>query len=176
MFELIKQDCYRYAGRLGIKEFFVNKGFQFTFFLRLSCPPLSPPIRIFCKIILRYLTIKYGYEISEKTRIAGGLALVHLGGIVINQAAIIGKNCTIYKGVTIGGAWKDGKVFAPEIGDFVWIGANATIVGKIKIGNNVLIASNSFINRDVPDNSLVIGNPAIIKPFNKINQYIQYVL
>jgi serine O-acetyltransferase len=101
---------------------------------------------------------------------------VHLGGIVINKQAIIGKNCTIYKGVTIGGAWKDGQVYAPKIGDCIWIGANATLVGQITIGNNVLIVSNSFVNRDVPDNSLVVGNPAIIKPFNKINQYIQYVL
>jgi serine O-acetyltransferase len=121
------------------------------------------------------LTIKYGYEISEKTNIGGGLALVHMGGIVISQNAVIGKNCTIYKGVTIGNSMRDGIVCAPEIGDCVWIGANATLVGKIKIGNNVLIASNAFVNRDVPDNSLVIGNPAIIKPFNKIRQYVQYI-
>ena len=50
----------------------------------------------------------------------------------------------------------------PVIGNQVWIGANATIVGKIKIGDNVLIAPNSYVNFDVPDNSVVIGNPAKI--------------
>ena len=49
------------------------------------------------------------------------------------------------------------------IGNEVWIGTNAVVVGKIRIGNNVLIAPNAFVNIDVPDNSIVIGNPAIIK-------------
>jgi serine O-acetyltransferase len=134
------------------------------------------PLKLLAKLIRRRLTIKYGYEISEVTNIGGGLALVHLGGIVISLQAVIGKNCTIYRGVTIGGAWKDGKVYGPRIGNNVWIGPNAVIVGKVTIGNNVLIAGNSFVNRDVPDNSLVIGNPAIIKPSNKTDQYIQYIL
>jgi serine O-acetyltransferase len=127
-----------------------------------------------CKCIRKYLTIKFGYEISEETAIGSGFAIVHLGGIVINKQAVIGKNCTIYKGVTIGGAPKDGIVYVPKIGNCVWIGANATLVGKIIVGNNVLVASNAFVNRDVPDNSLVVGNPALIKPFNRINEYIQY--
>lgn len=50
------------------------------------------------------------------------------------------------------------------IGDEVWIGVNATIVGNIKIGNNVLIAPNSYVNCDIPSNSIVLGNPCIIKP------------
>jgi serine O-acetyltransferase len=126
-------------------------------------------------LIRRYLTIKYGYEISEETTIGSGFAIMHLGGVAINKQTIIGRNCTIYKGVTIGAAPKNGIFYAPKIGDCVWIGANATLVGKIIIGNNVLIASNAFVNRDVPNNSLVIGNPAIIKPFNQIYEYIQYI-
>lgn len=51
----------------------------------------------------------------------------------------------------------------PVIGDKVWIGVNATIVGAIKIGNDVLIAPNAYVNCDVPDHSIVFGNPCIIK-------------
>ena len=51
----------------------------------------------------------------------------------------------------------------PVIGDKVWIGVNATIVGAIKIGNDVLIARNTYVNCDVPDHSIVFGNPCIIK-------------
>lgn len=60
-----------------------------------------------------------------------------------------------------------------QIGNCVWIGPNAVIVGKIKIGNNVLIAANSYVNFDVPDNSIVIGNPGkIIHRENATEGYI----
>ena len=72
----------------------------------------------------------------------------------------IGKNCNIAQGVTIGQQNRGKKAGYPTIGNEVWIGTNAVIVGNIHIGNNVLIAPNSYVNFDVPDNSIVIGNPA----------------
>ena len=66
---------------------------------------------------------------------------------------------------------------APVIGDFVWMGTNSVIVGGIKIGNDVLIAPGSFVNFDVPDNSLVIGNPGKIVPKDQpTKNYITNVL
>lgn len=63
---------------------------------------------------------------------------------------------------------------SPIIGDNVWIGANSIIVGKINIGNNVLIAPGAYINFDVPNNSIVIGNPGVIKYCeNTTESYIQ---
>lgn len=56
-----------------------------------------------------------------------------------------------------------GRRGAPVIGDEVWIGINATIVGKVTIGDDVLIAPNSYVNCDVPSHSIVFGNPCIIK-------------
>ena len=56
-----------------------------------------------------------------------------------------------------------GKQGVPTIGNYVWIGINAVIVGKVNIGNDVLIAPNSYVNCDVPDHSIVFGNPCIIK-------------
>lgn len=55
------------------------------------------------------------------------------------------------------------KKGTPTVGDRVWIGINAAIVGKITIGNDVLIAPNSFVNCDVPSHSVVFGNPCVIK-------------
>lgn len=81
----------------------------------------------------------------------------------INPKAIIGKNCNIHKGVTIGQENRGKRRGTPIIGNKVWIGVNATVVGNIKIGDDVLIAPNSYVNCDVPSHSVVFGNPCIIR-------------
>ncbi len=75
----------------------------------------------------------------------------------------MGKNINISKGVTNGQENRGKRKGVPIIGNDVWIGANATIVGKITIGDDVLIAPNSYVNIDVPSHSIVLGNPCIIK-------------
>lgn len=80
---------------------------------------------------------------------------------------------TIYNGVTLGAQNRGQHQGSPIIGNNVFLGPNAVIVGKIKIGNNVLIAGGSFVNFDVPDNSIVIGNPAkVIHKDNAVEGYI----
>ncbi len=81
---------------------------------------------------------------------------------MINHHVIIGCNCTINPGVLIGQEERGPKRGSPTIGDNAWIGTNAVVVGKIKIGNDVLIAPNAFVNFDVPDHSVVVGNPGKI--------------
>ena len=76
-------------------------------------------------------------------------------GTVINQYSVIGKNCTIFHGVTIGNDYKDVKN-APQIGDNVLIGAGAKIIGKIRIGNNVKIGAGAVVTQDIPDNATVV--------------------
>lgn len=76
----------------------------------------------------------------------------------------MGNNINLHPGINIGQENRGKRKGSPKIGDKVWIGTNACIVGKIIIGNNVLIAPNSFVNFDVPDNSIVVGNPAKIIP------------
>ena len=89
--------------------------------------------------------------------------MAHVSGITINPEAHIGKNCNIHKGVTIGRENRGARKGTPTIGDEVWIGINATIVGNVHIGNDVLIAPGAYVNFDVPDHSIVIGNQAIVK-------------
>ena len=125
------------------------------------------------RIILRHYQIKYGFQIYPETEIGEGFYLGQWGALVINPKVKIGKNCNIAQGVTIGQANRGERIGVPEIGDEVWIGTNAVIVGHIKIGNNVLIAPNAYVNTDVPSNSIVIGNPAQITPNEKAtNGYI----
>ena len=95
--------------------------------------------------------------------IGAGLYLGHAYCITINEKAVLGENCNIHKGVTIGQENRGARKGVPTIGNKVWIGINATIVGKITIGDDVLIAPNSYVNRDIPSHSIVFGNPCIIK-------------
>lgn len=87
----------------------------------------------------------------------------HAYNITINAAAKIGKNCNIHKGVVIDQTNRGKNKGVPTIGNEVWIGINAAIVGNVTIGDDVLIAPNSFVNVDVPSHSIVYGNPCVIK-------------
>ena len=114
-------------------------------------------------IINKITQFLFKCEFPVKTNIGPGLYIGHPYCITINPDAIIGKNCNIHKGVTIGQENRGIREGTPKIGNDVWIGVNATIVGKIIIGDDVLIAPNSYVNRDVPSHSIVFGNPCIIK-------------
>lgn len=163
MSTLIQQDYYRKNGKYKTVycwDVFFDPGLKFLYWLRKSQKTSAKsPFGILYRLMLRRYQIKYGYQISAKTEIGGGLYLGHWGMLVVNQGVKMGKNCNLAHGVTIGQTNRGEKAGVPVIGDNVWIGTNVVIVGGIKIGNNVLIAPNSYVNRDIPDDSIVIGNP-----------------
>lgn len=111
---------------------------------------------------LKVLDKKYAFHIPAMAEIGEGFFIGHNGPIIINTNAKIGKNCNIATGVTIGRENRGKREGAPTIGYKVWIGTNAVVVGKVTIGDNVLIAPNAYVNFDVPSNSIVIGNPGKI--------------
>ena len=102
------------------------------------------------------------YRIYIKSKVEHNLKIWH-ENIIINPYAKIGNNVQLHGNNCIGNDGKDLKK-CPIIGDNVWIGINAVVVGKIEIGNDVLIAPNSYVNFNVPDHSIVIGNPGRIIP------------
>lgn len=174
---LIQQDCYRKSGKyrnIFLWNVYFDPGLKFLYWLRKSqSSPARSPHGLFCRLMLRRYQIRYGFQISAKTQIGGGLYLGHWGAVVVNPKAKIGKNCNLAQGVTIGQTNRGEKAGVPEIGDNVWIGANSVIVGGIKIGNNVLIAPNTYVNRDVEDDSIAIGNPmTVIRNKNATEGYL----
>lgn len=174
---IIYDDLYRYSEKRDlislIKEIISNSGFQYVFIFRKIQMSENFILKYFYKILLKMLGVVWHFQIPYQVEIGEGFYIGHFGSIVINPNAKLGKNINIHQGVTIGQTNRGERKGVPVIGDEVWIGANATIVGKIKIGRNVLIAPNSYVNFDVPDNSIVIGNPGkIIHKENATECYI----
>ena len=108
----------------------------------------------------RWKCAKVGIDLRIGTRIGKGLCFSHYGGVAINAASVIGDNCLILQGVTIGEVRKDGKSLVPQIGNNVVIFAGAKIIGDVKIGDNIVIGANAVVTHDVCDNAVVAGIPA----------------
>jgi serine O-acetyltransferase len=174
-----KSDLYRYGGKTGfknfLKTFFKEPGYRYIFYYRLAgAYRRIPVLGIIVRFFLRRCSHRFSIQIPYDTNIGKGLYIGHFGTIIINKDAVIGKNCNLAPGVTIGQANRGIRQGTPVLGDSVWIGVNAIIVGKIVIGNNVLIAPGAYVNFDVPDHSIVMGNPAVIKPReDATNGYIE---
>ncbi len=100
-----------------------------------------------------------GVEIHPGATLGPGLFIDHGMGVVIGETAEVGRDCTIYHGVTLGGVSLDPGKRHPTIGDRVTIGAGAKVLGPIEVGHDARIGSNSVVVRTVVDNSVVVGVP-----------------
>jgi len=162
----IRADLLRYTGETPSGKFIPSlliPGFRYTFFLRKSHQFSKASILgLLYRTLLHIDAHFYGFQIPPSTQIGKGLYIGHWGTIVVNGKTIIGEYCNLSPGVTIGQTNRGKNKGAPTIGNRVWIGTNAVIVGNISIGDNVMIAPNAFVNFSVPSNSVVIGNPASI--------------
>ena len=103
-----------------------------------------------------------GIEIHPGAEIGKCLFIDHGSAVVIGETTIIGDNCTIYQGVTLGGTGKDVGKRHPTIGSNVMIGAGAKVLGPITVGDNSKIAAGAVVIKDVPPNSTAVGIPARI--------------
>lgn len=111
---------------------------------------------------LNRMAKKTGIEFLGNRNIGDGLIIGHWGRVVINQYSKFGNEIMITHNVSIGRDIRGKRAGAPTFGNRVCIRTNSTVVGNITIGDDVLIAPNTFVNFDVPSHSVVIGNPATI--------------
>ena len=177
---LVRSDSHRYAGNSDLSSFLyqiiLEPVFKYSFWMR-TCAYFNSNSTLkllffICWIILRYHEFKYGISISYRTQIGSGFYIGHFGGIVVNQKAIIGKNCNISHQVTLGVANRGERKGYPTIGDNVYIGPGAKLVGKIIVGNNAAIGANCVVTKDVPENGVVVGVPGKVISMNGSVGYI----
>lgn len=174
--KLIRQDLYRiYDHELTVKDrFFLPLEIKYlilwrkaSFYRRRQLTEKKPSSRLlflFYGMKLMRLTQKTQINIPAEVSAGPGLYLGHLGRVILHPDVTLGSNVNLSTGVTIGQCNRGSKKGVPTIGSQVWIGTNAVIVGRITIGDDVLIAPGAYVNTDVPSHSIVIGNPAVIHP------------
>lgn len=171
-------DYYRMTGityKTGLKSIFNTYMRHNIRFMKLYRKCSAKRIGIINKYRLNRYAQKYGLEISSKACIGEGLYLGHPYNITVAADVKIGKNVNLHKGCTIGRENRGKREGVPTIGNNVAVGINSTIIGKITIGNDVMIAPNSFVNFDVPDHSIVVGNPGVIHhKENATENYINF--
>ncbi len=118
-----------------------------------------------------------GIEIHPAAQIGDGLFIDHGMGVVIGETSVIGKNVTLYQGVTLGGTGKEKGKRHPNIGDDVVVGAGAKVLGNITIGENSYIGANAVVLKDVPPNATVVGVPGHItrQDGKKIDRLLDHI-
>jgi serine O-acetyltransferase len=178
MWTLIKSDLFRLSGSVSLivfMEFYwLSPGFKYMCWHRIAhyAHKKGRLCSLFPKLLLRHFSYKFGFDIPAETIIGKGFYIGHFGGIVISPKAIIGNNCNISQNVTIGLSSRGPRKGYPTIGEMVYIGPGAKIIGNIQIGNNVAIGANAVVCNDVPDNAVVVGIPARIISYKRSEGYI----
>jgi len=177
---LVGADLYRQAKAKTLAKLLRNilfgDGFKVLFWLR-TCQftksrRLGLVVYPFAKLMLRRVSRIYGVAIPEETRIGAGFLIGHYGCIVVNGKAIIGNNCSISHGVTIGKANRGRNKGYPTIGDGVYIGPGAKIIGSVTVGDNVAVGANCVVTSDVPDNAVVVGVPGRVISYQGACGYV----
>jgi len=162
LFEDIRA-CFRNDPACRNIEFLLYPGFHaitFHRFIHLLYRLHIPFIPRVLSQIVRFLT---GLEIHPGATIGPGFFVDHGMGVVIGETTEIGRNCVLFHNVTLGGTGKHGGKRHPTLGDNVFVGTGAILLGPINVGDNVKIGANSFIvMHDVPSDTTVAGVPARI--------------
>ncbi|CAO3357324.1 serine acetyltransferase [Azospirillum melinis] len=174
--QTVAADATRYGGGSGLgavlKLLAGNRMFRVTFTLR-SCQaldrmggplgkPLRKPLLAACRLLHRWTQHSAAMDLPWETQVGPGLRILHGWGLVVNASARIGANVTLFHGVTLG--QKDdllptGRVtHYPELGDGVWVGPHAVVIG-VSIGDECIVAASSVVTKPMPRRSVVAGNP-----------------
>ena len=157
---LLAADLWRYAGRTGLKpflrHFLLTPGYKCTVAMR-TCgylktkPAMALGLYPLSKLYLLHVRYKYGIAIPEYTRIGPGFMINRFSGVFINGDVEIGANVNLTHGTVLGQLNRGPRAGCPVIGDRVFFGSGAKVIGRIMIGNDASIGANAVVTKDVPD-------------------------
>ncbi len=181
-FQLIHSDYKKYK-KYGSNFFvilFLTQGFWAQFQYRIAhffhenikWQPFRIVFMTWMYFWQKAIEITTGISIPASVKIGHSFYIAHFGGIILNSNTIIGDNCNISQGTTIGVSGLGENRGVPIIGNNVYIGANAVIAGKIIICDNVLIGACSLVNTDLKENAVALGVPAIVVSEKSSKGYI----
>ncbi|MDX1502447.1 MAG: DapH/DapD/GlmU-related protein [Thermoanaerobaculia bacterium] len=140
---------------------FLDNGFQALALYRMSHFFQSYRVPLAPAILRRLGNILCGVDLAPRARIGGGCVLVHALGIVMGSDTRIGEDCTILHGVTLGEARFE-ELACPRVGSRVTLGAGATLLGGIEVGDDATVAAGAVVLEDVPAGAVAAGVPARI--------------
>jgi serine O-acetyltransferase len=138
---------------------FTYAGIHALWMHRVAQCLISRDIPFLPRVISQLSRFITGIEIHPGAQIGNGFFIDHGMGVVIGETAILGDDCTLFQGVTLGGTGKETGKRHPTLGNGVVVGAGAKVLGNITIGDNVYVGANAVVLKDVPDDSTVVGVP-----------------
>ncbi len=150
------------AARSHIEVFLLYPGIQAVFRHRIAHFFYKHNMKFIARLISQVSRFWTGIEIHPGATIGKGLFIDHGMGVVIGETAVIGDNCTIYQGVTLGGTGKERGKRHPTLGNNVMVGSGAKVLGPFTVGDNSKIAAGAVVLSEVPPNSTCVGVPARI--------------
>ncbi len=148
------------AATSSLQVVLLYPGFHAVLFHRLSHRLYKIKWYFLARLISQTTKFFTGIEIHPGATIGKGLFIDHGSGVVIGETAVIGDNCTIYQGVTLGGTGKHTGKRHPTLGNNVMVGAGAKVLGPFKVGDNSKIAAGAVVLDEIPENSTAVGIPA----------------
>jgi serine O-acetyltransferase len=181
VWDVLRADLHRYGEEVSlpamVKCYLSTPGFRYVFWMRLAWHIRAKGMlwRVwyyFCRVQLNSLGVKYGISIPYNARVGAGLYIGHYGGIVVNDRVVIGRDCNINHGVTIGEKYGGKNPGVPSIGDRVYLGPGSTIIGGIRLGNDVAVGANAVVVASVPDSGVVAGVPARLLSTTGSSDYV----
>jgi serine O-acetyltransferase len=163
MFDNIRADLRSHGGNWGAQGFWALAVYRLGRW-RYGLQPalLRRAFSLLYKILYKGVQVVTGIELPCEAVIGRNFVIDHFGGIVISGYARFGDDCRIRNGVVVG-LQRVGHACAPVFGNNVDIGAGAKILGAITIGNNVSIGANAVVIHSVPDDSIAVGVPAVVR-------------
>lgn len=148
------------AARNGFEVFFLYSGFHALLWYRAAHFLYKLNLKFLARLLSQLGRWFTGVEIHPGAEIGRGLLIDHGMGVVIGETTVIGNDCTIYQGVTLGGTGKEKGKRHPTIGNNVMIGSGAKILGPFTVGDNAKIAAGAVVLSAVPEDSTAVGIPA----------------